>query len=181
MPRFAMPQPSEPPAPRQAVRTWVIWLICMGVIGVLYLLMSALLAPAGPVLTAEGSLQLPRQRDGHFYVDGHINQTPVRFMIDTGASLVAISDATAYAAGLSGGRSTQFSTAGGTRQGRVMRAQSLSFGGFVLEDVDVGTGLSMESSSQALLGQNVLRHFDIAIQGDQMRISPIHSPTDRSK
>ncbi|RMX02739.1 TIGR02281 family clan AA aspartic protease [Allofranklinella schreckenbergeri] len=194
MPRLARPpgRPPESAAPaapmppgRRPVRAWAIWLAWMAVIGVLYLFMQNMFARPSVFIAEAGELQLPRQRDGHFYVEGAINRTPVIFMIDTGASLVAISEATARAAGLEGGAPRTFATAGGTRQGRVQRADAISLGapgGFVLRDIEVGIGLEMGSSgrqrqkgqrgqtSHALLGQNVLRHFHITIAGDTMRL-----------
>ncbi|THU03804.1 TIGR02281 family clan AA aspartic protease [Lampropedia puyangensis] len=136
--------------------------------------MSHLLAPPKAVYVAagQGELQLPRHRDGHFYVDGAINGVPVQFMVDTGASLVSVSDAVAQEAGLQGGRSARFSTAGGTRQGRIVASDTLRLAGFTLQGVEVGTGLNVGSSNQALLGQNVLRHFDMQIERDRMVLRP---------
>lgn len=50
-----------------------------------------------------GELVIPRSPDGHFYVKGEINGEPLRFMVDTGASMVVVSDAFADRAGLQGG------------------------------------------------------------------------------
>jgi aspartyl protease family protein len=41
-----------------------------------------------------------RDRDGHFYVDADVNGTRIRFLIDTGATLVALSPDDARSAGL---------------------------------------------------------------------------------
>ena len=46
-----------------------------------------------------GELVIPRSPDGHFYVKGEINGEPLRFMVDTGASMVVVSDAFAERAG----------------------------------------------------------------------------------
>lgn len=171
------PELGKPPRSTPArLRPWMIWLTWMLVIGAMYLLMDWLLAPA-PVVqitNADGgaALQLPRHRDGHFYVQGAINGAPVQFMIDTGASLVSVSDTLAEAAQLHGGRQTTFSTANGTRQGRVVRAASLRLGNFTLENVEIGTGLNMGRGEPALLGQNVLRHFHVTMEGNTMVLRP---------
>ncbi|PAT36819.1 TIGR02281 family clan AA aspartic protease [Vandammella animalimorsus] len=173
------PTPEHDRPPRSAparLRPWMIWLVWMLVIGAMYLLMDRLLAPAPAVqiTSANGSaaLQLPRHRDGHFYVQGAINGAPVQFMVDTGASLVSVSDALADAARLHGGRQTTFSTANGTRPGRVVRAASLRLGDFTLKNIEIGTGLNMGRGEPALLGQNVLRHFHVTMEGDTMVLRP---------
>lgn len=160
--------------PPSRLRPWMIWLTWLAVIAVLYGLMTQLLAPPQAVYVeaGQGELQLPRHRDGHFYVDGSINGVPVQFMVDTGASLVSVSNAVAQAAGLEGGRQAQFSTAGGTRSGRIVPAKSLTLAGFQLQGIEVGTGLNVGRDEQALLGQNVLRHFDIQIERDRMVLRP---------
>ncbi len=55
-------------------------------------------APAEQVATASvqsantgWSTQINVSRDGHFYVDAMVSSTPIRFLIDTGASMVALS------------------------------------------------------------------------------------------
>ncbi|RMX02966.1 TIGR02281 family clan AA aspartic protease [Corticibacter populi] len=165
-------------APTSATRPWLLWLVWIAVIGALYLVMNQLLAPPAAIYRAAdgGELQLPRHRDGHFYVDGSVNGVPVRFMVDTGASIVSVSDAVARAAGLEGGRSITFQTANGPREGRVVRAERLSLGaapdGFTLQGIEVGTGLAIGSSDEALLGQNVLRHFDVSIDRQAMVLRP---------
>lgn len=48
-----------------------------------------------------GQFSLLRQADGHFYADGAIQNAPTRFLVDTGASIIALTGADAQAAGLS--------------------------------------------------------------------------------
>lgn len=47
-----------------------------------------------------GSHTLQRQPDGHFYADARISGTSLRMMVDTGASVIALTGADAAAAGL---------------------------------------------------------------------------------
>lgn len=42
--------------------------------------------PSLGTLTAEGRIQVPRARDGHYYLTLTINQKPVEFLVDTGAT-----------------------------------------------------------------------------------------------
>lgn len=59
-------------------------------------------APVGApkALTQGQSLRVPVAPDGHYWVEGSINGTPARFLIDSGATITALSDQTARAAGL---------------------------------------------------------------------------------
>ena len=54
-----------------------------------------------PVQKAVGqSLLINVAQDGHYWAEGTLNGTPARFLIDSGASITALSDKTAAAAGL---------------------------------------------------------------------------------
>jgi aspartyl protease family protein len=46
------------------------------------------------------TLRIGISGDGHYWVDGSVNSTPARFLIDSGASITALSETTAKAAGL---------------------------------------------------------------------------------
>ena len=141
------------------------WLVVMAG---LYLVMEQVRAPRAAVVAADGALVIPRGSDGHFRVAGSINGQPVRFMVDTGASLIAVTDALAQQAGLEGGEVTQFRTANGVRPGRVVVAQSVAVGPLRMSGLRVGTGYTGEAADDALLGQNFLQHFDVQMQRDRM-------------
>ena len=144
----------------------------LAVMAGLYLAMDYVRQPRAAVVAADGALVIARGSDGHFRVAGSINGQPVRFMVDTGASLIAVSDALAQQAGLQGGQVTQFRTANGVRQGRVVAAQSVAVGAFVVSGLRVGTGYTGEAAGDALLGQNFLQHFDVQMQRDRMVLRP---------
>lgn len=55
---------------------------------------DAVMADAG------GSVHVPKARDGHYWVTLYVNGTPLRFIVDTGASHVSLSHEDARAAGL---------------------------------------------------------------------------------
>ena len=125
-----------------------------------------------PYQMAGGELVIPRSRDGHFYVRGEVNHEPVTFLVDTGASSVAISSRLARAARLPEGRPITLSTAGGTREGRLVHGVPVKAGPLAHNDVSVTTGLDMGDGSGALLGQSFLRHFDVRIESDRMVLHP---------
>ena len=143
----------------------VFWMVVMGG---LYLAMTHYLKPKPVTVSATGDLIIPRDRDGHFYAAGSINKQPVIFLVDTGASLVTVSEALAHAAGLGRGTPTVFQTANGTLNGRIVADVPVTMGPFAVSGVRVGVGLVGESQDKALLGQSFLARFDIILSKDQM-------------
>ena len=155
---------------RGALGIVAFWLVVMAA---LYWAMDRWQQPRQARVTAEGVLELPRQADGHFRVAGTVNGEPVLFMVDTGASIVSVSEALAQRAGLRGGEPASFNTANGVRTGRIVRAASVSLqGGTRVENLRVGVGLQVGDDSQGLLGQNFLQHFDIQIERERMLLRP---------
>lgn len=127
-------------------------------------------------VSAAGELVIPRGRDGHFRVPGTVNGQPVQFLVDTGASLVTVSDGLAQAAGLRGGQPASFKTANGELPGRVVRGVPVEAGGLHLGSVNVAVGLVGRDENMALLGQNFLYRFDISIGRNEMTLKPRPSP-----
>ena len=121
-----------------------------------------------PYTGGAGELVIPRQRDGHFHVQGEVNRQPVRFLVDTGASHVSVSQALAEQAGLPQGAPITLSTANGTRAGQLVRGVPVRAGSLVLNDASVSVGLSGLPADQGLLGQSFLKHFDVEIGRDTM-------------
>ncbi|TXK33369.1 TIGR02281 family clan AA aspartic protease [Ottowia sp. GY511] len=125
-----------------------------------------------PYADTGGDLVIPRSPDGHFYVPGEINRTPVRFMVDTGASSVAISSFIAQQARLPDGRPVTLRTANGEREGRQVHDVPVKAGHLTRNDISVTTGLRMDEADEALLGQSFLRHYDVQIAQDRMTLRP---------
>ena len=146
----------------------VFWLVLAGA---LYLgfshYESQRKAARAPYATEGGALVVPRGADGHFRLPGSVNGHAVEFLVDTGASLVTVSDAFARRAGLGAGQSVTFQTANGTRQGRVVRDVPVSAGHLGLGQAVVGVGLDT-GQDIALLGQSFLARFDMEVTARQM-------------
>ncbi len=53
----------------------------------------------GDPLVAGSEVRIPMAIDGHFWVNGTINGTPVKFLVDSGATVTTIDRATAVQAG----------------------------------------------------------------------------------
>ena len=87
------------------------------VMGFLYLAMTHYFKPTQTQVMANGDLVIERARDGHFYAMGTINGRVAKFMVDTGASVVSVSEPFAQQAGIVGGTPTTFHTANGPQRG----------------------------------------------------------------
>jgi len=152
-----------------ALAITAVWLT---VAGVLYLVFERIedkrQASLKPYALSSGDLVIPRQRDGHFHVEGEVNRQPVRFLVDTGASHVSVSEALASQAGLPVGQSITLQTANGQRPGQLVRNVPVRAGHLVLNDASVSVGLIGLQPQQALLGQNFLKNFDVEIRRDEM-------------
>lgn len=129
-------------------------------------------APSAQIVGRD-SVELARARDGHFHIDGVIQGAPVRFLIDTGASTVSISQAFAARIGLSceglQRHAATFHTANGTVQGCISRVAELEFGPFRISNAAVA--ILPNLSSEALLGMNALRQVRMEQEADRLRMS----------
>ena len=116
-------------------------------------------APLETVAYASGrSLSIPRDARGHFQTDGRIDGQRVAFMVDTGASLVALNEKSAARFGLRPLRSdytATVSTANGTIKAARTRLTAIELGGIVVRDVDALV-LPDEALSENLLGLSFL-------------------------
>ena len=174
----AQPVPRPPQggaAPTRKGANWgtlaivVFWLV---VTGVLYVLTTQYLKPKPVTITAQGEVVIPKSRDGHFYAAGTVNGRAVTFMVDTGASLVVISEPFARHAGVAEGVPTTFHTANGDLQGRTVTDVPVTLGPIQVSGVRVGVGMVGGDEDDALLGQSFLSKFDITMSKDQMTLRP---------
>lgn len=168
------PQSSSEPSTQSVVRRSTFWFLAfwMLAMAVMYLAMQHFLKPSRAQVMEDGSVRIERGMDGHFRVRGYVNDQPVMFMVDTGATSVSITDALATRAGLEGGEKVRFRTANGEREGRMVTADVVRVASLSVRNVRVGTGYTGEDSDDALLGQNFLRFFDVQMSGDEMLLSP---------
>ncbi|WP_299233365.1 TIGR02281 family clan AA aspartic protease [uncultured Halomonas sp.] len=114
---------------------------------------------------------LERNRGGHFVATGRVNGEPVEFLVDTGATYVALPRQMAERLGLEATGSAWFNTANGRVRGDLTLLDEVSLGGYVARDVRGSVSLGLEGDT-ALLGMSFLDHFDIRIRGAQMVLEP---------
>lgn len=123
---------------------------------------------------AGSRIVLQRNRYGSYLAPGTINGKPVTFLIDTGASTVALSADVAKRLGLERGPAYVVSTAAGTTRAFHTWIDSIVIGGIRIENVR-GTITPAMSGDEVLLGMTFLRHVDFSQQGDQLVIVALPS------
>ena len=114
-------------------------------------------------------LELQRNRYGHYVTSGVINQVDVEFMLDTGATNVAVPQAVANKVGLRKGRAVQVNTANGIATAYRTVIDELSFGEITLFNVNATIVPGM-GGSQILLGMSVLKQVEFRQLGDQLTL-----------
>lgn len=100
---------------------------------------------------------------GGYFVDGLINGQPVRFLVDTGATSVALSERHAARLGLQhriDGVRVGVRTASGNAVGHQVSLRSLAVGSSRFADVRAVV-IDGDSPRHVLLGMNVLSQFEI--------------------
>lgn len=110
---------------------------------------------------------LERNRFGHYVTSGTINDYPVVFMLDTGATGVAIPEEVANIIGLEKGMEYSTYTANGIGKGYRTRIDSLSFGDIKVTDLNAGIAPNMPGG-QVLLGMSVLKKLEFTQRGNKL-------------
>ena len=104
------------------------------------------------------SLSIPRDARGHFETEGRIDGQRIGFMVDTGASVIALNESSAARFGLRPARGDykyNVTTANGTIKAAPTRLAMVEIGGLVVRDVDAMV-LPDEALSENLLGLSFL-------------------------
>jgi aspartyl protease family protein len=128
---------------------------------------------AGFASQGKGNVTLYPDRGGHFFVDGLVNGTNVRFMVDTGATVVAMSSAVANRIGIDyrkHGRPGMASTPAGYVNTYNVTLSAVQVGGITLHNV-AGSVIEGSHPREALLGMSFLGHLDMKRDGEKMELS----------
>lgn len=120
--------------------------------------------------TGTQEVRLIRNRQGHYLAPGLINGQPVRFLVDTGATRVAIPAVLAGQLGVPRGPASASQTAGGIVTTYLTRLDSVQLGGLHQTNV-AGTIVPSMSGDYVLLGMSFLKHFSLQQSGDELLIS----------
>ena len=112
-------------------------------------------ATGAPVVVQGNELRIPMAIDGHFWVEGQLNGVPVKFLVDSGATMTTIGRETAAAAGVpvSSNRNQIVRTGNGMLRVATGRAQNLAIG--PIERGNVGLHIA-DNEDLNVLGMNYL-------------------------
>jgi aspartyl protease family protein len=127
----------------------------------------------GPFESGRQQAALTADAGGHFFATAAVNGISLRFIVDTGASMVTLSRADAKRAGvlyLSGQRA-RVQTANGVANAWRVKFDSVKLGSITLTNVD---GLVIEGNAlggAGLLGLSFLNRTEMRRDGDQMTLT----------
>lgn len=117
--------------------------------------------PKQAAFADQGRVEVPRSRDGHYYLTLRVNGAPVDFVVDTGASEIVLTKEDAARAGLAVER-LQFYGKAKTANGEVrtapVRLEEVNIGG--LRDTDVPAFVNEGEMFRSLLGMTYLNRWD---------------------
>ena len=112
--------------------------------------------------------------DGHFWLRAEINGEPANFLVDTGATLTAVSTDTAEAAGLQAreaGLPVRMQTANGSVAADLTTIDELRFGNVAARGLDAIIAPGLGSTN--VIGMNLLsRLASWRVEGDTMILVP---------
>lgn len=132
-------------------------------------------APALPPPAPRGPVVLVADQSGHYRAEGDINGRPVRFIVDTGATVVALNSATAKRLNIAPNQSdyrAKVQTANGTIDAAAVRLDEVRIGNAVVRGVDAVV-LPDSALNDNLLGMsflNRLRGFES--KGGRLVLNP---------
>jgi aspartyl protease family protein len=150
--------------------TWIIGLVLLA-----FFFQSVLDRENNPNSRVQSSINtqgvkevvLKRNRMGHYVASGSINGQPVIFLLDTGATDVALPGAVAKRLGIEGRATAQSYTAGGTVSTELTRLRQVGLGDIVLTDVRASILETMEGE-EVLLGMSFLKRLEMVQRGDTL-------------
>lgn len=120
--------------------------------------------------------RIDMSNDGHFWLTAKVNGQSRRFLVDTGATLTAISEDTAVAADVPQNplrQSLRVKTANGTVEAELATIAELRFGNIVARDLDAVVAPGLGETN--VLGMNLLsRLASWRVEGRTLILVPNH-------
>lgn len=112
-------------------------------------------------------ITLKRNRYGHYVARGKINNQPVTFLLDTGATDISIPDKIARKLKLKYGLEQRYQTANGIIIGNLTTLNKVSIGNIKLHNVRASINPKMKSD-EILLGMSFLKFIEFTQRGDTL-------------
>lgn len=121
-----------------------------------------------------GETRIPLAPDGHFWLRAEINGVPANFLVDTGATVTAVSSDLAAQAGLQprrGGLPISIGTANGPVAAQLATAEEIRFGNIAARGLDVVIAPTLGETN--VVGMNLLsRLASWRVEGQTMILVP---------
>ena len=118
----------------------------------------------------DGAIIIPKEIDGHFHLTVTINDRPIEFLVDTGASDIVLTREDAARVGFDPNRLDYWgmaNTANGTVRLATIRLETVRLGEFI--DKNIRASVNKAPMEKSLLGMRYLSKFRaIEISNDQM-------------
>jgi aspartyl protease family protein len=128
--------------------------------------------PSRGVQTAPGVMRFSADENGQFFVDALVDDFPIHFLVDTGASGIALSQADALHLGFDAPElrySATFSTANGTTRAAPVTLERLRIGPF--SALNIPAWVNEGEMEQSLLGMSYLARLGrVEIRGDTLTL-----------
>ncbi|WP_225425475.1 retropepsin-like aspartic protease family protein [Pelagerythrobacter rhizovicinus] len=124
-----------------------------------------------------GETRIPLAPDGHFWLRAEVNGEPVAFMVDTGATLTAVSAQVADRVDLeprTGGIPVRLNTANGTISAEITTIDDLRFGNVAARGLDAVIAPNLGETS--VIGMNLLSRLQSWRVEDNTLILVPHHP-----
>ncbi|MGB5482918.1 retropepsin-like aspartic protease family protein [Parasphingorhabdus sp.] len=132
---------------------------------------------ANEQLVVGDTLRIRQSADGHFWANATVNELPVRFLIDSGATTTAMTLQTARSAGIEISGSpfpVILTTANGSVEAQRGSIQSLQIGSMVAKDLPVV--VAEEFGDSNVIGMNFLSQLKSwRVEGREMILEPPNS------
>ena len=121
----------------------------------------------GQTSDEQNIVTLQRNRYGHYVTQGKINNQPVTFLLDTGASDISIPEKIAKKMNLKYGQERRYQTANGVITGYLTNLESVSIGNITLQNVRASINPKMDDD-EILLGMTFLKYIEFTQRGDTL-------------
>jgi len=118
---------------------------------------------------AQQEIVLQRNKYGHYVASGMINQQPVVFMLDTGATDISIPEKVAKRLGLKRGRPVTYQTANGPAINYATELDSVSLGSITLYNLPASINPNVDHED-VLLGMSFLKHLEFSQKGNSLTL-----------
>jgi aspartyl protease family protein len=160
------------------IMTFLGWIVLLGLLTILFskyldrqnnpnqnLALKTLKSQTG----INQEVQLQRNRYGHYVANGMINNHPVVFILDTGATEISIPEKVAQRLKLKAGMKIPVNTANGEIDVFATRLERVGLGAIELHDIRANINPFIQGE-EILLGMSFLKHLHFSQEGDKLLI-----------